>query len=71
ALGLIRIPTAETDATGKLIYDSPFGWFYEHICKPISPSNLNNGSLLYALCMITFLWLIVWWMDKKKIYVKV
>ena len=32
---------------------------------------LNNGSLFYALCMITFYWLIVWWMDKKKIYVKV
>jgi predicted acyltransferase len=71
ALGLIRIPSSETDATGKPIYLSPFGWFYEHVCKPIFSSNFKNGSLLYALCMITFLWLIVWWMDKKKIYVKV
>lgn len=71
ALGLIRIPTTEIDATGKPVYTSPFGWFYEHTCKPIFPYNLKNGSLLYALCMITFLWLIVWWMDKKKIYVKV
>ncbi|HEX7905758.1 MAG TPA: DUF5009 domain-containing protein [Chitinophagaceae bacterium] len=29
------------------------------------------GSLLYALCVITFMWVICWWMDKKKIYVKV
>lgn len=71
ALGLIKIPANETDATGKPIYLTPFSWFYEHVCKPIFSSNLKNGSLLYALCMITFLWLIVWWMDKKKIYVKV
>jgi len=71
ALGLIRISSGETDASGKPVYLSPFSWFYEHVCKPIFPSNLNNGSLLYALCMITFLWLIVWWMDKKKIYIKV
>ncbi|MDQ2720281.1 MAG: heparan-alpha-glucosaminide N-acetyltransferase domain-containing protein [Bacteroidota bacterium] len=70
ALGLIRI-SSSTDAQGKQLYLTPFAWFYEHICKPIFPDNLNNGSLLYALCMITFYWLIVWWMDKKKIYVKV
>ncbi len=68
-LGLIRIPS--TDAGGKAGYISPFGWFYEHICKPLFSSNLNNSSLFYALCTITFYWLIVWWMDKKKIYVKV
>lgn len=71
ALGLIRIPTDQIDKAGKPVFFSPFGWFYEHICKPVFPGNLNNGSLLYALCMITFLWVIVWWMDKKKIYVKV
>lgn len=70
-LGLIRIPSLEMDANGNPIYISPFGWFYEHICKPIFPNNLNNGSLLYALCIITFYWLIVYWMDKKKIYIKV
>jgi predicted acyltransferase len=69
-LGLIRIPSG-TNASGKQLYLSPFAWFYEHICKPIFPENLNNGSLLYALCMITFYWLIVYWMDKKKIYIKV
>jgi predicted acyltransferase len=68
-LALIRIPNG-VDAQGKNLYLTPFGWFYEHICKPVS-SNLNNGSLLYALCMIMLYWLIVWWMDRKKIYVKV
>jgi len=49
---------------------SPLSWFWNHICKPIS-DDLRNGSLLYALVMIAFYWLIVYWMDKKKIYVKV
>ena len=69
-LGLIRIPNGFT-VDGSAKYTTPFAWFYEHICKPIFPNNLNNGSLLYALIMITFYWLIVYWMDKKKIYIKV
>ncbi len=69
-LGLIRIPSS-LDTQGNQLYLTPFAWFYEHICKPIFPGNLNNGSLLYALCLITFYWLIVYWMDKKKIYIKV
>jgi predicted acyltransferase len=68
-LGLIRW-TDHMAADGKPVYISPLSWFYEYICKPVS-SNLKNGSLLYALCMIAFYWLIVYWMDKKKIYVKV
>ena len=69
-LGLIRI-SAGSNAAGAPVFTTPFGWFYEHICKPLFGSNLNNGSLFYALCMITFYWAIVYWMDKKKIYIKV
>jgi len=68
-LGLIRIPNG-SNTVGQPLYTTPFGWFYEHICKPIS-SNLNNGSFLYAVCMILLYWLIVWFMDKKKIYIRV
>ena len=68
-LALIRIPSNGVE--GKTTFITPFGWFYEHICKPIFPENLENGSLFYALCMITFYWAIVYWMDKKKIYIKV
>ncbi|MEO5968050.1 MAG: heparan-alpha-glucosaminide N-acetyltransferase domain-containing protein [Ferruginibacter sp.] len=70
ALGLIRIPNGISD-TGAALYLTPFNWFYENICKPIFPNNLNNGSLLYAFVMITFYWLIVYIMDKKKVYIKV
>jgi predicted acyltransferase len=55
---------------GKKVYTSFFPWFYEHVCKNIA-TDLRVGSLLYALCMITFFWLIVYWMDRKRIYVKV
>lgn len=69
-LGIIRI-TNGLDDSGKVSYTSPLPWFYEHICKPVFPNNLKNGSLLYALIWIIVMWAIVYWMDKKKIYVKV
>ncbi len=69
-LALIRI-NDHLDKNGKPVYLSPFGWFYEHICKNIVASDLRYGSLLYALCMIAFYWLIVYILDKKKIYIKV
>jgi predicted acyltransferase len=68
-LALIRWAD-HTDATGKPVYTSPFPWFYQHICKPLF-ENLKTGSLLYALCMIAFYWLIVYILDRKKIYIKV
>ncbi len=68
-LALVRIP-GETGPDGQPQYLSPFGWFYEFICRPAF-SNLNNGSLLYAVCMIIFYWLIVYWLDRKRIYIRV
>lgn len=59
-----------TDAEGKPVYITPFAWFYEHICKPLS-SKLEVGSLVYAISMIIFYWLIVYLLDRKKIYIRV
>ena len=69
-LALIRIPGA-ISATGKPTYLTPFGWFYEHLCKPIFPSLPNIGSLIYALCFITMMWFFAWLLDRKKIYIRV
>ena len=55
---------------GKEVYITPLPWFYKYICKPIS-DKLEVGSLIYALCMIAFFWLIVWWLDRKRIYIRV
>lgn len=67
---LIRIPNGVSD-NGTQLYISPFSWFFEYISKPMFGENFKNASLFYALCMIVMYWLIVYWMDKKKIYVKV
>lgn len=49
---------------------NPWNWLYKKVLIHI-PGAKENGSLAYALCVITFMWFICWWMDKKKIYVKV
>jgi predicted acyltransferase len=49
---------------------NPWNWLYKKVLIH-TPGAPENGSLLYALCVITFMWLICWWMDKKKIYIKV
>jgi predicted acyltransferase len=68
-IGLFRWVDHVND-NGKNVYTSSFSWFWENICKPLS-ENLKNGSLLYALCMIAFYWSVVYWLDRKKIYIKV
>ena len=68
-LALIRIPNGLDDQSHAQ-YLTPFGWFYEHICKPLA-ADPRTGSFLYSIVMIFFYWAMVWWMDRKKIYVKV
>ncbi len=46
-LGLIRINNG-LNKDGIMRHTSPFGWFYEHICKPLFTDE-RNASLLYAL----------------------
>lgn len=67
--GLIRIPDHYTHEN-VLIYISPFGWLYQYICKPMS-DNLKTGSLIYAIMILAFYWLIAFILDKKKVYIKV
>ncbi len=49
---------------------NPWNWLYKKVLIH-TPGTPENGSLLYAICVITFMWAICYWMDKKKIYVKV
>ncbi len=49
---------------------NPWNWLYRKVLINI-PGAKENGSLAYALCVITFMWAICYWMDKKKIYIKV
>ncbi len=68
-LALIRW-TDHLDDAGQKVYTSPFPWFYNHVCKDIA-ADLRVGSLVYALITIAFYWLIVYLLDKRKIYIKV
>jgi len=49
---------------------TPWNWLYKKVLIH-TPGAPENGSLLYALAIITFMWLVCYWMDKKKIYIKV
>ncbi len=68
-LWLIRIPNG-MDKLGKPLYTDPWHWFYLKVCSKI-PGDPRIGSLAFAISFIIFMWAICYWMDKKKIYVKV
>ena len=68
-LALIRIPD-HVDDEGKMAYITPWSWLYQRGLIHI-PGDPRVGSLAYAICVILFMWFVCWWLDKKKIYIKV
>ena len=68
-LALIRIPD-HLDDEGKMAYITPWSWLYQRVLVHI-PGDPRIGSLAYAICVILLMWFICWWLDKKKIYIKV
>jgi len=58
------------DEKGEPVYTSALPWFYENICKNIN-SDLRVGSFVYALSIIAFFGILAYYLDKKKIYIKV
>jgi len=70
-LGLIRIPlNPRANGEEKIVYTNPWTWLYQKVLVHI-PGDPRFGSLVYALCVITFMWAICWWLDRRKIYIKV
>jgi predicted acyltransferase len=67
--GLIRW-VDHVDEQGKPVYITSLSWFYEYVCKPLS-ANLKFGSLVFALSLVAFYWLIGYVLDRKKMYIKV
>lgn len=49
---------------------NPWNWLYKKVLIHI-PGAKENGSLAYAICVILLMWAICYWMDKRKIYIKV
>jgi predicted acyltransferase len=48
--------------------ESVFRWLFNHIFRH---AGMYVGSLLFAICFMLLCWLVGYWMDKKKIYVRV
>ncbi len=44
-------------------------WINTFFFQVIAPGAI--GSLLFAVCYMLFCWLIGWWLDKKRVYIKV
>ncbi|MBA2744729.1 MAG: DUF5009 domain-containing protein [Flavisolibacter sp.] len=68
-LRLIRIPNG-LNAKGEAVFISPWNFMYEKVYKFL-PGPKELGSLLFALTVILFMWAICYWMDRRKIYIKV
>ena len=49
---------------------NPWNWLYKKVYIH-TPGPKENGSLLFAITVILFMWSICYWMDRKRIYVKV
>ena len=49
---------------------NPWNFLYRKILIHV-PGDPRIGSLLYALCVIMLMWAICYWLDRKKIYIKV
>ena len=68
-LRLIRIPDG-FNTQGNPVFISPWNWLYLKFYK-FTPGAPQLGSLLFALTIILFMWAVCYWLDKKKIYIKV
>jgi predicted acyltransferase len=68
-LRLLRIPNG-VNAKGEAVYTNPWNFMYDNVYKFV-PGDPKIGSLLFALTVIFFMWAVCWWLDKKRIYIKV
>ncbi len=62
---LVRIPDTEM---GTPVVKGLGKWSYDHFFAPVF-GNLN-GSLLYAVTHVLLFFVIAWWMDRKKVYIR-
>jgi predicted acyltransferase len=69
SLALIHIPD-HLNPKGQMVYMSPWNWLYQRVLIH-TPGAPQIGSLLFAICVILFMWAICYWMDKKRIYLKI
>ncbi|WP_343700836.1 heparan-alpha-glucosaminide N-acetyltransferase domain-containing protein [Chitinophaga sp.] len=49
--------------------ENMYSWLYNHVFRPAFGDY--PGSLLFGIFHVVLLWLLGWWMDRKKIYIRV
>lgn len=68
-LAIIRLNDG-VDENGAPAFISPWGWFFRYIVAPVAGAR-EFGSLVFAVLFVLLLWAIGYWMDQRKIYVRV
>ncbi|WP_247236764.1 acyltransferase family protein [Telluribacter sp. SYSU D00476] len=68
-LSIIRLNDG-VDENGAIAFISPWGWFFKYLVAPVAGTR-EFGSLLFAVLFVLLLWAIGYWMDQRKIYVRV
>ncbi|MBP6764341.1 MAG: DUF1624 domain-containing protein [Rubrivivax sp.] len=69
ALGLLRWQTG-VDAQGAPLWTSPLPWAYQHLFAGIG-SDPRLGSFLYAAANLSLYAVLAWWLDRRRIYIRV
>lgn len=50
--------------------ESAWGWFHTHVTARV-PGPPENGSLLFAVLFVLLLWAVGYWLNRRRIYIRV
>lgn len=67
--GLARFQVGVSDG-GSPTYSTPLGWFYTAVCAKV-PGPPEIGSFVYSVVFLALCWAIAYWLDRKRVYIKV
>ena len=59
-----------TGADGQPLWTSPLPWLYQAVFAQV-PGDPRLGSLLYALANLSLYAALAWWLDRRRIYIRV
>lgn len=66
---LLRWPDGVT-ADGQPRFVTPMDWAWRTLFEPLA-TDARLGSLLFALANLAGYWLLAWWLDRRRIYLRV
>ncbi len=69
ALGLVRWQVGAT-AEGQPLWTTPLPWLYQTVFAELG-SDPRLGSLLFAGANLACYWALAWWLDRRRIYIRV